>query len=304
VCLEAGISHYNMQMAVRSCVLFLSLAITAMSSSYRETIEEWRRTREANLKADTGWLTVAGLFWLNEGDNQAGTGDEKAIVLPAGTKWNSFGNFHRNGAVITFTPAGSTKSTLNGKPVIGPVVLKSDDQGAEPDTLVAGDVSMFVIKRGERYAIRMRDKNSAMRREFTGLHWYPVRDEYRVEAKWVAYAQPRIIAIPNILNEVESQKSIGYAQFRLHGKDYSLEPVVEGDQLFFIFKDLTAGKETYPAGRFLYTDMPVNGKLVLDFNKAYNPPCAFTPYATCPLPPKQNRLQTRLEAGELTYGHH
>ena len=129
-----------------------------------------------------------------------------------------------------------------------------------------------------------------------------VAPDPEVEAKWVA--QPRTVSIPNILNEVETQKSLGYAVFTLHGKEYSLEPVLEGKELFYIFKDLTAGKETYPAGRFLYSQLPVNGKVLLDFNKAYTPPCAFTPYATCPLPPKQNRLQIRIEAGELNYGHH
>jgi len=166
------------------------------------------------------------------------------------------------------------------------------------------DLTLFVIKRGDRLGIRLRDTKSKMRREFKGLHWFPVKESYRIEAKWVAYAQPKAIAIPNVLNQIEEQKSLGYAIFQLNGKEHTLEPVVEGQELFYIFKDMTAGKQTYPAGRFLYSEMPVNGKVILDFNKAHNPPCAFTPYATCPLPPKQNRLQTRIEAGELTYGHY
>ncbi len=280
------------------------MGITAMSLSYKESIEEWRRNREARLKADDGWLTVAGLFWLSDGDNKAGTGEENIVQLPAASKQKTFGVFHREGAKTVFQPAAGVQATLNGQPVTGPVAMGSDENGAKPDLLASGDVTMFVIKRGERFAIRMRDKNSTMRREFTALHWYPVREDYRVEAKWVAYDKPKHIAIPNILNEVESQPSAGYAVFQLQGKEFSLEPVVEGNELFYIFKDLTAGKETYPAGRFLYSEMPVNGKVLLDFNKAYNPPCAFTPYATCPLPPKQNRMQTRVEAGELNYGHH
>jgi uncharacterized protein len=301
-------SHYNVQMAVQSRrVLLLAgcLGWTAMSFSYNETIEEWRRTREARLKADDGWLTVAGLFWLNEGPNKAGVGDDYIVQLPDSVKPAVFGVFERHGAKTVFKPSGGgVQAQWNGKPVTGPVTMGSDENGAKPDLLVSGSVTMFVIKRGERYAIRMRDTNSKMRREFTGLHWFPIRETYRVEAKWVAYDKPKTISIPNILNEEESQKSIGYAVFQLQGKEYTLEPVVEGDELFYIFKDLTAGKETYPAGRFFYTPMPVNGKVTIDFNKAYTPPCAFTPYATCPLPPKQNRLQTRIEAGELNYGHH
>lgn len=292
-------------MVVRNVLLLAGLAgMTAMSMSYKETIEEWRRTREAKLKADDGWLTVAGLFWLNEGDNKVGKGESNVVQLPDTSKVKSFGVFRRHGAKTTFVPASGVQSTLNGKPVTGPVAMASDENGANPDLLVSGDVTMFVIKRGERFAIRMRDKNSTMRREFTGLHWFPIREEYRVEAKFVYHDKPKTIPIPNILNETEQQPSIGYAVFQLNGKEYTLEPVVEGKELFYIFKDLTAGKETYPAGRFFYTDMPVNGKVIIDFNKAYTPPCAFTPYATCPLPPKQNRMPVRIEAGELTYGHH
>jgi uncharacterized protein (DUF1684 family) len=304
VVFTAGFSHYNVQMIVRSLFCLLLAAITAMSLSYNETVEEWRRNREARLKADDGWLTVAGLFWLNEGTNPAGTGDKNIVQLPGATKLTNFGTFERNDEKVTFKPAPGVQAALNGTAVTGPVSMASDADGATPDLLVTGDITMFVIKRGERFAIRMRDKNSKMRREFTSLRWFPVREDYRVEAKWIAYDKPKTIEIPNILNEVEQQMSIGRAVFTLKGKEYSLEPVVEGDELFYIFKDLTAGKETYPAGRFVYTAMPVNGKVTIDFNKAYTPPCAFTPYATCPLPPRQNRLQTRIEAGELTYGHH
>jgi uncharacterized protein (DUF1684 family) len=304
VVFTAGFSHYNVQMTVRSFTCLLLASFTAMSLSYTEDVEEWRRTRETRLKADDGWLTVAGLFWLNKGSNPAGIGDKNIVQLPASTKLKNFGTFERNDEKVTFKPAAGVEASLNGTTVTEAVPMASDADGATPDLLVVGDITMFVIKRGERFGIRMRDKNSKMRREFTGLRWFPVREEYRVEAKWVAYEAPKTIEIPNILDEVEEQMSIGRAVFTLNGKEYSLEPVVEGDQLFYIFKDLTAGKETYPAGRFVYTGMPVNGKVTIDFNKAYTPPCAFTPYATCPLPPKQNRLQARIEAGELTYGHH
>jgi uncharacterized protein (DUF1684 family) len=285
--------------------LWLTLLVgffAADPSGYQAQMDDWRAKREAALKTDTGWLTVAGLFWLNEGDNRAGNDPDASIVLPGGAR--SIGIFRFAGGTASFIPTKGVAVFLNGSLVRGPVALKSDDGGTAPDQLTHLDTTMFVIKRGARFAVRMRDKNSQMRREFTGLHWYPVREDVRFEAKFTKYPEPKTVEIPNILNEIEQEKSIGYASFKYQGHEYTLEPVVEEDHLFYIFKDQTAGKETYPAGRFLYSEMPKDGHVVLDFNQAINPPCAFTPYATCPLPPKQNRLAVRIEAGELNYGHH
>ena len=288
---------------MRRIVLFAGSLLLASAPTYRESIEEWRKTREATLKSDTGWLTVAGLYWLNEGANKAGKADTDPVQLPETFPYANFGVFECKGNTITFRPTASNlKTTWNGKPVTGPVQMKYDS--TNPDLLVTGDFTMFVIKRNDRYAIRMRDKNSKMRREFTGLHWYPVKEEYRIEAKWVPYNPVKKIPVPTILNQPEEMESPGRAEFVWKGKKYSVEPVLEDGAYFYIFKDLTAGKETYPAGRFFYSDKPENGKVILDFNKAYTPPCAFTPYATCPLPPKQNRFPFRVEAGELNYGKH
>jgi len=165
-------------------------------------------------------------------------------------------------------------------------------------------LTMFVIHRGDKYAIRMKDKNSTYRRDFTGLHWYPVRPEYRVTARFVAWPEPKTIPIANILGQTEPTPSPGYVVFTLNGVEAKLDAVAEDDSLFLIFRDKTAGKTTYGAGRFLNTEMPKDGTVVLDFNQAYNPPCAFTPYATCPLPPPENRLDIAIEAGELKYGEH
>ena len=257
--------------------------------SYERTIIEWRQKREKSLKADGGWLTVTGLLWLKEGENAAGSDPSNNIVLPRGP--GRLGVFELRGERVTFRPADGSAAT----------VLKPDSD----DVISQDDLSMFVIHRGERYAIRLKDKQSKFRREFTGLHWYPVKPEYRVVADFVRYEKPKMITIPNILGETEQSPSEGYAAFTLKGHEYRLEPVIEDDQLFFIFRDQTSSKETYGSGRFLYADLPKDGKVILDFNKAYNPPCAFTPYATCPLPPPQNRLAVRIEAGELNYsGHH
>lgn len=268
--------------------------MSLLAWTYEQDIERWRHEREAQLKADGGWLTLAGLFWLKEGENAAGSDPSRAIRLPRGPA--RIGVFQFHGGRTSFRPA-------SGVNIPAYPALKADSN-AQTDQVQFGDFSMLVIHRGDRYAIRLKDNQSEYRRTFTGLRWYPVREDYRVVAKWVAYPQPKKMAVPNILGETEQQSSPGYALFQVHGHEYQLHPVMEGDQLFFIFRDQTSGKETYPSGRFLYADLPSGGQVILDFNKAYNPPCAFTPYATCPLPPKENRLPVRIEAGELDYGHH
>ena len=272
---------------------FAALMLAAPpNTTYVASIDQWRAERERLLKADDGWLTVAGLFWLKEGANTCGTDPQSDIVLPAGAGAARLGAFELQHGRTTFRSA-----TGEVKP------MKADTDG-EPEVVTAGDVTMFVIHRGERYGIRLKDRNSRFRKEFTGLRWFPIREQYRVVAKFVPYPEPKMIAVPNILGETEKDPCPGYALFTLDGKEYRLEPVLDDQQYFFIFRDLTAGKATYPAGRFFYADAPKDGKIVLDFNRAYNPPCAFTPFATCPLPPPGNRLAVRIEAGELNYPHH
>ena len=279
-------------MEIRAYILLgaaLGMAL-ADDNGYRDGIARWREGREARLKADDGWLTVAGLFWLKDGVNAAGSSASSAIRLPRGPA--HLGDFDFHDGKTVYRP-------VDGKPS----ELRSDTDPGGPDKIVVGEFTMFAIHRGNRHAIRLKDTNSEFRREFTGLHWFPVRKEYRIVARFVPYEQARQIAIPNILGETEKEPSPGYAVFSLRGHEYRLDPVLEENRLFFIFRDETSGKETYGSGRFLYAEMPKEGKVTLDFNKAENPPCAFTPYATCPLPPPQNRLAVRIEAGELNYGH-
>ena len=274
------------------------LALTA----YQAEIESWRRDRESRLKADDGWLTVAGLFWLKEGANSFGTDAASDVVLPERSAPAHAGVFEfRSGQVTVKASAGA--GLKSGDKPVTKLVMTPDTPGPATEIRL-NDLTMFVIKRGDRYAIRVRDKNSPMRREFTGLKWYPPKESWKITAKFVAHPKPRILSVPNIVGISEEMTSPGVAVFRVNGKEYRLEPVNSDNRLFFIFKDRTSGHGTYPAGRFLYSEMPKNGEVVLDFNKAYNPPCAFTPYATCPLPPKQNQLPIAIEAGELHYGTH
>jgi uncharacterized protein (DUF1684 family) len=287
---------------MRAFVLLFSTAL--MADPYYDSILKWRADAEARLKSDTGWLTVAGLFWLEPGRNAIGATRTATVGLPAGSAPAQVGSivFHDGKATLEAAPGITVQ--INGQPVTR-AVLHSDEGGSQPDVVVVNDrLSLFVIKRGDRWAVRLRDKQSALRAAFTHRTWMPVNPAFQIDADWTPFEPGRTMPVPNILNQVEQLPSPGRATFVLNGQIQTLEPVLEGDQLFFIFRDKTAGQETYPAGRFLYTALPQNGKVILDFNKAYNPPCAFTPFATCPLPPKSNQLAVRIEAGELNYGDH
>ncbi len=293
---------------VRSMVggmVLVSLAAgIGADEAYRAEVQKWRADREARLKADGGWLSVAGLFWLNEGPNRFGTDPAGDIVLPEGSAPAKAGVFELKAGQVTVALLPGASGRLAGQPVSSPTAMRPDTAGT-PDVLEMGTLSMNVIKRGDKYGIRLKDKNSAVRRGFLGLKWFDVKEDYRVEARFVSYPQPKPVKVPNVLGQSESMPSPGYAEFTLNGKAVKLDGVMEdpqAEQLFFILRDQTSGKETYGAGRFLYSDLPKAGKVVLDFNRAYNPPCAFTPYATCPLPPPQNWMPVRVEAGEMGYG--
>jgi uncharacterized protein len=275
---------------IAGATLIAAALALAAGPDYRKSIEQWREQRLARLKADDGWLTVAGLFWLNEGDNRFGPGESYRLALPADVK-----------AAGTFRLArGKVTATVDGTPVRDKPLRFNE----ESDAIRIGRISMFVIERAGRIGIRMRDQQSPFRKQFQGLRWYPIDEQFRVTARFVPYNPPRRIAVPNIIGGTFDEISPGYAEFTLRGQKLRLEPVLEGGRLFFIFRDATSAKTTYGAGRFLYSDQNKDRTVTLDFNQAYNPPCAFTPYATCPLPPKQNRLPVAVEAGELNYDHH
>ena len=274
----------------------------APDPAYTAEIEQWRRGREARLRSEDGWLSLAGLFWLKDGENTVGADPSNNIVLPKGSAPDRLGVYEFHGSVVSFRSAPGATVTVNDHPATS-ATLKPDTSDS-PDVLRSNGLTMYVIERGDRYGIRLKDKNSEARRTFTGLKYFPVNPDYRVKARFVPYNPPKMVTIPNILGQVEQAASPGYVVFTLKGRELRLDPITEDDSLFFIFKDLTSGKQTYPPGRFLNTDMPKGGEVVLDFNKSYNPPCVFTPYATCPLPPEQNKLSVAIEAGELRYAGH
>jgi uncharacterized protein (DUF1684 family) len=258
---------------MRPLVILVALTVSAVGgvSGY----PEWRANYEAQLKAPDGWLSVAGLSWLHEGDNTVDLPNQKPIALRLD----------------------------HGKVTYEKRQLKSD-AADRPDVLKLGDISLTIIERGGKLGIRLRDPNAETRRDFTGCKWFPADPAWLIKARWVAYPKPKTIAITNILGMTDQGPSPGYAEFTLQGKTMKLEPVLEDGELFFMFKDATSARTTYGAGRFLYAALPKGDEVELDFNKATNPPCAFTAFATCPLPPRQNILAVAIEAGEKNYGKH
>jgi uncharacterized protein (DUF1684 family) len=267
-------------------------------SDYRQQILAWQQHREAGLRSTTGWLTLAGLFWLKAGDTTIGSGETSDFLLPQDAP-SQVGVFHVSGNEVSFTNLGGAGVTVNDAPVTGTVDLKHDVDDDKSDKIEAGPVLFYVIDRDGQLAVRVKDRHSEALKNFKGTEFFPINPAYRFEAKFIP--ESKKIPVPNVLGKTEVEESPGVVEFEHEGKVFRLRPIYEGKTLFFIFKDQTSAKETYQGGRMVNTSLPQLGKVVLDFNKAYNPPCIFSPYATCPLPLKENSLPFRIEAGELRY---
>ena len=270
--------------------------------SYRREIDAFHRHREDQLTSDGGWLSVAGLFWLKPGANRFGADRSNDVVLPPSAPAHA-GTFWFEAGAVRVEVAPGVPLTLGGRPVTQKT-LRSDTGGADPDVLALGPLTLQIIERGGRLAVRLKDKERAERKHFKGLVWYPINPAYRIVARFVPHARPTTITVPSIIGTAEAMPSPGSAVFELGGRSVRLDPVVEaGDtRLFFIVADATSGAATYQM-RFLDADPPKDGRVILDFNQAVSPPCAVTPYATCPLPPQQNHLPIAIEAGERSAGH-
>jgi uncharacterized protein len=278
-----------------------AIAMTAWdkSTDYQKQILAWQAHREAGLRSPTGWLALAGLFWLKPGKSTIGAGETSNLMLPKDAP-SQLGEFEVIGQEVTFTSLDGDQIALNGKRFTGAIALKHDEDDDKCDKLSVGPIQFYVIDRDKRLAVRVKDANSEMLKNFKGTAFFPINPDFHFEAKFIE--APAKIPVPNVLGRTEIQESPGLVEFTYQGQTHRLRPIYEGKTLFFIFKDLTSKKETYQAGRMVNTPLPHNGKVVLDFNRAYNPPCIFTPYATCPLPLKENILPIRIEAGELRYG--
>jgi len=264
----------------------------AADNKYQQEIMQWREHRRTRLLADDSWLTLTGLQWLDPGSNKI---ENPAVGATADLK----------DGVVTLAP--NAKLTIDGKPVTKPVALLDDTNAKGPTIVQSGTTKFNVIKRADKFGLRVRDTNAEARRDFKGLEYFDVNPKWRVEARFEPFSPPKHVAITNVLGMVTDEVAPGELVFTVDGKEYRIEPILEQGETdyFIIFKDQTSGKETYAAARYVYAPPAKDGKTVIDFNKAYNPPCTFTPYATCPLPPSQNRLPVRVEAGEKKYagGH-
>src|SRR5205809_1211995 len=291
-------------MLLLTMVVVAHAYVAGADSAYQQSVEKWRQAYESRLKSDTGWLTVTGLFWLHEGENRFGSDPLNDIVLPAEAVPPVAGSFdfHARKTVVHVNP--EVPLLVKAKAADG-AQLQSDAGDAVPDVLTIGYLTLFVHASGERYGIRVKDKNSKIRKEFTGTQWYPIDEAYRATARYVPYDSPKAAEVPNILGDTEKVSFAGYVTFSLRGQQYRLDAeVVKSGGLFIVFRDLTSGKETYPAARFLDTEPPKDGSVLLDFNQARNPPCAYNPYTTCPLPSPGNRLRVEIPAGEKVYKKH
>lgn len=269
---------------------------------YMNNIAEWQQMRLANLTRTDGWLTLTGLFWLEEGENNFGSAVDNDLVFPGDDLPPFMGKFILDGQSVTIEVQTGVMVLHEQKPVTQ-MTLLSDAQG-KPTVLTYGNHSWHIIKRGERYGVRLRNSEAEALKSFKGIETYPINLQWRIPAKLIPYQPPKKIDVPNVLGTVSAEECPGALQFEIDGKLYQLDVIAESDakQYFIIFADDTNGEETYAAGRFLYADRAdKQGKTYIDFNKAYNPPCAFSNFATCPLPPLQNRLPVKITAGEKNY---
>jgi uncharacterized protein len=272
--------------------------LQAQGAASRKETEAWRAKHEADYRRD--YVPLAGLFDLKRGANTAGSATSNNIVLPKSTP-AIIGRFVLDGQNVRFEPQPGAGVTLKGRPVTSGVALRSD-AAEETDELAIGDITLWVHISGERPTVRMRDPNGETARSFTGFQWFPIDDRYRVTARFIKDPAPREVRAPNQLGDIDVMQSEGVVEFRLDGQTVRLRPMTTRPKRFwFIFRDGTSGKETYETARFLYSDLRDDGTTVLDFNQAYNPPCAFNPFTTCPIPLPENRLKVRIPAGEKAY---
>ena len=264
---------------------------------YTANIEEWRTQRMQRLKGPNGYLNLAGLFWLREGSSTLGSAPDSDIVLPA-TAAPRVGELQLTETGVVLTVERGIDVRYEEIPVRS--ILIADDTTEHPVTITHGSLAWTVIKRDNRYALRLRDYEHPAIEAFPPIEYYPIDPAYRVTAILRKFAQPKILNVDTVIEGLGwMPESPGTVVFEIEGKSHELEAYASGDELFFVFGDQTSGRETYPAGRFLYADLPEDGgSTILDFNKAYNPPCAFNDFATCPVAAPQNRLATRIEAGE------
>jgi uncharacterized protein (DUF1684 family) len=284
----------------------------ADTDPYTRQIEQWRADRVARLTAPDGWLSLIGLEWLHEGVNRIGSGADNDIVLKAGPGHLGTITLAADGNLRIVLDAAA-EATVDGKHVTDAVLVDDMHAGESgPTTVRFGSASFYVIDREGRKALRVKDPDAETRQHFAGIDYFPIDPSWRIDADWVPFQPAHKLEIGSVIGTIDAVEVPGKAVFQRDGHTFELLPYQEepGGELFFVIADRTSGKETYGAARFFYAALPKGGlsepgRIELDFNKAYNPPCAFTPFATCPLAPPENRLDVAVTAGEKKYrgGH-
>ena len=266
---------------------------------HRQAIEAWRRSRHAGLIKPDSWLTLVGLEWLKEGQNRVGSAADNDIRITNGPDY--WGSVYLESGQLRFVGVAGNGVMIDGESLTE-AVLVPDTEG-KPTTMKAGTVSFYAIFR-ESFALRIKDSQARALLNFRGVENYPIEESWRIDGRFVRAAEGATIEIVNVLGQIDDSPVFGTFEFENGGKSHSIVGLgtADSENLWFIFADRTNGHDTYGAGRFLYSDaMPENGRLTVDFNKAYNPPCAFNPYSTCPLPPQRNRMDLKVTAGERDF---
>jgi uncharacterized protein len=288
--------------AVLAVTMSVGVAATAVAQDENTQVADWRAKRLASLTSETGWLTPVALYWLKEGDNSFGRASNQAFSLDDAALAPDTGIFVLKHHHVRYVAHAENAMTYLGKPVTSMDLVS--DEGDKPTELIAGTLHFMVIDRAGHLGVRVRDSVSPNRVQFKGLQYFPVRPDWLVHARFEPYVPQHKIQIVNILGMMEDMTSPGAIVFERGGRTWRLDAILEDpadQQLFVMFSDLTSGKQSYGAGRFLYIGLPQGNRIEVDFNEAFNPPCAFTDFATCPLPPEQNRLALSIDAGELKY---
>lgn len=302
--LSLGMFKFILGASLAGLVLPLLSGCSSSEASHAEEVDAWHRARTEELRQPDGWLALVGLYWLEEGQNRFGSSPDNDLVFPRGTPAHMGSFVVHNGTVRAVIADGILVSS-EGEPVDQLVMQTSDDDEAEPTPLSWESLTWILIERDGRLAVRVKDSESPALAAFDGIERFPVSPDWRIEAGFDPYIPPKTIEIPTVMGTVSQQTTPGRVVFQVDGTAYSIDVTGEpGDEEYFvIFADETNGTETYPAGRYLWIDAPHGGEggVVVDFNKSYNPPCVFTPYATCPFPPPQNRLRLRVDAGEKNF---
>jgi uncharacterized protein (DUF1684 family) len=271
------------------------------NDAYLKEINRWKEKRLARLKSEKGWLNLAGLFWLEEGVNSIGSDSSNSIIYPE-KALPRLGKYILNKGHVSFLSEPGVDVLVDGKPI--EKIEIETDKSEKPTLLESGSLAWFIIERGDQFGIRLRDYEHPAINELKHIKTYPADPAWKIEAQFEAYEEPSELLIPTIIGTVEKNMCPGILRFTVNGVEQVFYPVAAGKKLFVIFADETSALETYGGGRFLYLDMPdKRGLITIDFNKAFNPPCAFTKYATCPLPPRENFLTVKIEAGEKGVDH-